>query len=115
MPSLRVLNHALRAWRRNTRWRKHEPETPYLADLPQKAIPAHRTWFPDRMNFFVVGYNTAKVRRSEIPATYEGFTDPKWRGRIGLAAADGPGRERPDRRAPVSVRGGREVPRLEGQ
>jgi len=33
MPSLRVLNHAFRAWRRNLRWRKHEPETPYLADL----------------------------------------------------------------------------------
>jgi len=33
MPSLRVLAHAFRAWRRNLRWRKHEPETTYLADL----------------------------------------------------------------------------------
>ncbi|HEY3948757.1 MAG TPA: FkbM family methyltransferase [Phenylobacterium sp.] len=33
MPSLRVLGHAFRAWRRNLRWRKHEPETPYMADL----------------------------------------------------------------------------------
>ena len=33
MPSLRVLGHAFRAWRRNKRWAKHEPETPYLADL----------------------------------------------------------------------------------
>jgi FkbM family methyltransferase len=33
MPSLRVLSHAFRAWRRNLKWRKHEPETPYLADL----------------------------------------------------------------------------------
>lgn len=33
MPSLRVLGHAFRAWRRNLRWRKHEPETTYLADL----------------------------------------------------------------------------------
>jgi FkbM family methyltransferase len=33
MPSFRVLSHAFRAWRRNLRWRKHEPETPYLADL----------------------------------------------------------------------------------
>lgn len=33
MPSLRVLGHAFRAWRRNLGWRKHEPETPYLADL----------------------------------------------------------------------------------
>ncbi|WP_411288964.1 FkbM family methyltransferase [Phenylobacterium sp.] len=33
MPSLRVLGHAFRAWRRNLKWSKHEPETPYLADL----------------------------------------------------------------------------------
>ncbi len=62
--------------------------SPHLADLPAAAIPAHRTWFPDRMNFFVVGYNTAKVQRSQIPATYEGFADPKWKGRIGLEATD---------------------------
>jgi len=33
MGSFRVLSHAFRAWRRNLRWAKHEPETPYLADL----------------------------------------------------------------------------------
>jgi iron(III) transport system substrate-binding protein len=65
-----------------------EFHSPYQADLPAAAIPAHRLWFPDRMNFFVVGFNTNKVRRSEIPATYEGFTDPKWKGRIGIEATD---------------------------
>jgi iron(III) transport system substrate-binding protein len=65
-----------------------EFHSPYIADLPAEAIPAHRLWMPDRLNFFVVGYNTAKVQRSEIPATYEGFTDPKWKGRIGLEATD---------------------------
>jgi iron(III) transport system substrate-binding protein len=62
--------------------------SPYIADLPPAAIPAHHAWFPDRVNFFVVGYNTTKVQRSQIPATYEGFTDPKWKGRIGLEATD---------------------------
>ena len=62
--------------------------SPYIADLPAAAIPAHRMWFPDRMNFFVVAYNTAKVQRSEIPAGYEGFLDPKWKGRIGIEATD---------------------------
>src|SRR5436190_10322088 len=46
------------------------------------------TWTPDRLNLFVVGYNTAKVKRAEIPASYEGFTDPKWKGRIALEATD---------------------------
>jgi iron(III) transport system substrate-binding protein len=65
-----------------------EFHSPYIADLPPSAIPPHRTWMPDRMNFFVVGYNTAKVKRSEIPATYEGFADPKWKGRLGIEATD---------------------------
>jgi len=45
-------------------------------------------WSPDRLNLFVVGYNTAKVKRAEIPARYEGFTDPRWKGRIALEATD---------------------------
>ena len=65
-----------------------ELQSAYVSDLPANAIPTHRTWFPDRMNYFVVGYNTAKVKRADIPATYEGFTDPKWKGRIALEATD---------------------------
>jgi iron(III) transport system substrate-binding protein len=65
-----------------------EVYSPYLVDLPAGGIPAHRTWYPDRLNFFVVGYNTQKVKRDEIPATYEGFLDPKWKGRIGIEATD---------------------------
>ena len=65
-----------------------EVHSPYLADLPADGIPPHRSWYPDRLNFFVVGYNTEKVKRSELPATYEGFLDPKWKGRIGIEATD---------------------------
>ena len=32
--------------------------SPYFADLPTSAIPAHRLWISNRMNFFVVAYNT---------------------------------------------------------
>src|SRR4051794_34804756 len=63
-------------------------DSPYLADLPAAAVPKHRLWIPDRMNFFVVAYNTAKVRRDELPKSYLGFLDPKWRGRIGIEATD---------------------------
>jgi len=63
-------------------------DSPYLADLPAAAVPKGHPWLPDRMNFFVVGFNTDKVKRSEIPATYEGFLDPKWKGRIGIEATD---------------------------
>ena len=62
--------------------------TPHLADLPPDAVPKHGLWLPDRMNFFVVAFNTNKVQRAEIPKTYEGFLDPKWKGRIGIEATD---------------------------
>lgn len=65
-----------------------EVHSPYLTDLPAAAIPPHRTWFPDRFNFYVVAYNTAKVQRSEIPKDYAGFADPKWKGRIAVEATD---------------------------
>ena len=29
-------------------------ESPHIADLPAAAIPSHRTWMPDRMNYFCV-------------------------------------------------------------
>src|SRR5574341_496605 len=65
-----------------------EFHSPYLADVPAGAIPAHRQWIPDRVNFFVVAFNTAKVKREEIPKTYAGFVEPKWKGRIGIEATD---------------------------
>ena len=62
--------------------------SPHLAGLHDYALSPHRKWVSDRVNLFVVGYNTAKVKREDLPATYEGFTDPKWKGRLGIEATD---------------------------
>lgn len=62
--------------------------SPNFKDLPADVFPKHRQWVPDRMNFYVVAYNTNKVRADEIPKSYEGFLDPKWKGRIALEAND---------------------------
>ena len=62
--------------------------SPYIADLPPYAVPADKQWVSDRMNFFVVAFNTNKVKKEELPRTYEGFLDPKWKGRIGIEATD---------------------------
>ena len=62
--------------------------SPHLADLPAEIIPKHGLWVPDRLNFFVVAYNPNKVKAAELPKTYEGFLDPKWKGRIALEATD---------------------------
>jgi len=62
--------------------------SPYLADLPPAAIPPHRLWVSDRINFFVVAYNTNKVKREDLPKHFEGFLDPKWKGQIAIEVAD---------------------------
>jgi iron(III) transport system substrate-binding protein len=65
-----------------------EFHSPHFADIPADIFPKHRQWAPDRLNFYVVAYNTNKVKREDIPKTYEGFLDPKWKGRISLEAND---------------------------
>src|SRR6266853_5077293 len=62
--------------------------SPHIEDIPPWGVPAHRMWISDRVDFYVVAFNTPKVRREELPATYEGFLDPKWKGRIGIEATD---------------------------
>ncbi len=63
-------------------------ESPHLAQLPAWAVPPHRRWFSDRVNLWVTGYNTAKLKREELPSTLEGFADPAWKGRVALEATD---------------------------
>jgi iron(III) transport system substrate-binding protein len=62
--------------------------TPHAADLPPASIPRHRLWMPDRLQFFVVGYNTNLVRREDLPKSIRGFADPKWKGKLAIEAGD---------------------------
>jgi iron(III) transport system substrate-binding protein len=61
---------------------------PYLTDLPDWAIPSHRRWFGDRATLWVTGYNTAKLKREDLPRTLAGFLDPSWKERLALEATD---------------------------
>ena len=65
-----------------------ELKSPYLADLPANVIPKHRQWVPDRVNFFVVAFNTKRLHREDLPLSYQGFLDQRWKGRIGIEATD---------------------------
>jgi iron(III) transport system substrate-binding protein len=62
--------------------------SPYLVDLPPALVPPHQEWVPSRLNILVVAYNTNKVKRADLPATYEGFLDPKWKGMMALESGD---------------------------
>src|SRR2546430_3375824 len=43
---------------------------------------------PPRSTLFPYTTLFRSVKREELPKTYEGFLDPKWKGRIGLEATD---------------------------
>jgi iron(III) transport system substrate-binding protein len=62
--------------------------SPNQSDLPQNMIPKHRLWMPDRVNFFVVAYNTQKVKKEDLPTHLEGFLTPRWKDQLGIEATD---------------------------
>ncbi len=63
-------------------------KSPYLADLMPQAIPAHKEWVGTTIDIFVQAYNTEKVKKEELPKTYQDLLDPKWKGRLGIEAED---------------------------
>jgi len=62
--------------------------SPSLASLVPEARFAHQSWVGTRLLIFVLAYNTKLVRKGELPSSYDGFADPKWKGRLGIEADD---------------------------
>ncbi len=65
-----------------------EVRSPYLKDLMPAAIPAHHEWVGITLDVFVAAYNTNKVKKEELPASYQDLLDPKWKGRLGIEVDD---------------------------
>jgi len=65
-----------------------EVKSPYLADLIPQAIMPHREWVGTRLNIFALAYNTRLVKKDELPKRWEDLLDPRWKGRLGIEAAD---------------------------
>ena len=65
-----------------------EVKSPFLKDLIPEAILPHKEWVATRINVIVQAWNTAKVKKEELPQKWEEFLDPKWKGRLGIEALD---------------------------
>jgi iron(III) transport system substrate-binding protein len=65
-----------------------EVKSPYLADLIPQAIPPHRGWIGTRLNIFSFAYNTRLVKKDELPRKWDDLLNPRWKGRLGIEAAD---------------------------
>jgi iron(III) transport system substrate-binding protein len=49
---------------------------------------SHDGWTADRLNTFVVAWNTDRVAPEERPRTWEELAEPRWRGKLGLESGD---------------------------
>jgi iron(III) transport system substrate-binding protein len=63
-------------------------KSPLLAELMPEAIFPHREWVGTRLNIFVGAFNTNLVSKEDVPKTYEGFLDVKWKDKLGIEAED---------------------------
>jgi iron(III) transport system substrate-binding protein len=52
------------------------------------AMPAHREWAPAYLTVWIQEYNTKAVRKDELPRSYQDLRDPRWKGRLGIEAAN---------------------------
>jgi iron(III) transport system substrate-binding protein len=65
-----------------------EIHSAYHKDLVRSAVPAHREWVATLHHVFVQAYNTAKVRKEDLPGTYRDLLSPKWKGKLAIEGDD---------------------------
>lgn len=65
-----------------------EVRSPEHKNLIDGVLPTHREWAPTLIFIFVQAYNTAKVKKEELPKSYADLLDPKWKGRLAIEASD---------------------------
>lgn len=63
-------------------------QSPYQADHVPFAVPAHREWVATLSHIFVQAYNTTKVRKDELPRTWQDLLAPKWKGKLAIESDD---------------------------
>ncbi|TMH54705.1 MAG: extracellular solute-binding protein [Betaproteobacteria bacterium] len=65
-----------------------EIHSPYHEDLVAAAVPAHREWVATLHHVFVQAYNTNKVRKEDLPKTYQDLLAPRWKGKLAIEGDD---------------------------
>lgn len=58
------------------------------AELFDGSVPASGAWAGTRLGIFVQAYNTARVKRDELPKTWSDLADRRWKGRLAIEAED---------------------------
>jgi iron(III) transport system substrate-binding protein len=70
-------------------WREkllQETWSPFLKDLVPAAAPAHRGWAGITLDIWTTAYNTTRIKKEDLPRSYDDLLDPKWKGQLGIEA-----------------------------
>jgi iron(III) transport system substrate-binding protein len=51
-------------------------------------VPAHREWVSTLQHVYVQAYNTDKVRKEDLPRTYQDLLAPRWKGKLTIEGDD---------------------------
>ena len=62
--------------------------SPFHKDLLEGSVPKHRQWAATILSVWVQAYNTAAVKKEDLPKTWRDLLDPKWKGKLGIEAKD---------------------------
>ncbi len=59
-------------------------ESPLFDELAEDSVPEHKQWAPTVFQVYVQAYNTDKIKKEDLPKSYEDLLDPKWKGKLGV-------------------------------
>jgi len=65
-----------------------EVRSPNAKDLVPDATPQHHEWSGITVDVFVAAYNTDKVKKEDLPKSYQDLLDPKWKGKLAVEVDD---------------------------
>ena len=63
-------------------------DSPAFADMRPGTLGAHHTYATSTIDVFVQAYNSEKVKKEELPKSFEDLANPRWKDRLGLEAED---------------------------
>ncbi|HEY4316304.1 MAG TPA: extracellular solute-binding protein [Herbaspirillum sp.] len=63
-------------------------KSPLEKDLIPEATPGSKDWIATTVDVFVQAYNTNKIKKADLPKTYNDLLDPKWKGMLSVEADD---------------------------
>ncbi|HEY4316580.1 MAG TPA: extracellular solute-binding protein [Herbaspirillum sp.] len=63
-------------------------QSPYDKDLIPEAFSSGKDWVATTIDPIIAAYNTNKVKKADLPKSYDDLLDPKWKGMLSVESTD---------------------------